>query len=184
MMQIDDNDYVAVICEGSSEVTVINMLLDGGHLCFGRDQLISEDVLPSTYFRNPQQFVDRYLTMDYAGAKIHVFLIQDRKDVRYKIKSPYLDKIRVITYVVTAPEIEMLIIHSLGLYNQYKKRSSKIKPSVFLAEELGMRSSEIKSCNYVKEFFADHDLLTAIREHKKKAPKLGKGEVFLADLLV
>lgn len=53
MMQIDDNDYVAVICEGSSEVTVINMLLDGGHLCFGRDQLISEDVLPSTYFRNP-----------------------------------------------------------------------------------------------------------------------------------
>lgn len=96
MMQIDDNDYVAVICEGSSEVTVINMLLDGGHLCFGRGQLISEDVLPSTYFRNPQQFVDRYLTMDYAGAKIHVFLIQDRKDVRYKIKSPYLDKIRVI----------------------------------------------------------------------------------------
>ena len=63
--------------------------------------------------------------MDYEGGRVVVLVIQDRKGVKYSIKNPYSEKVRFITYAITAPEVEMLMIHSLGYYEDYKKQKTK-----------------------------------------------------------
>ena len=181
MLEFHDS-YIACICEGASEVTVMDILLDRGLPLFGRNQLLGESVLSSKFFRDPELFCRKYLTMDYEGKRIVVLLVQDRKNTSYGIKRPYLEKVSEFVYVITAPEIEMLMIHSLGFYNDYKKQASKKKSSTYLAEKIKKRSSAIKSRTFIEEFYEEHDLVNAIREHRKKSQKLDKG-IFLADIL-
>lgn len=183
MIRIEDGDYVACLCEGHCEAAVMDLLLDDDLLSFDRGQLLEEAVLPTKFFRDPKLFCDRYLTMDYEGGKVVTLLVQDRKNAKYKIRQPYDEKVRETFYAITAPEIEMLMIHSLGLYDSYKKHSSKMKPSRFLSEELRKKTSEIKSTAFVRSFYAKHDLPSALKEHRRKSQKLGRGELFLADLL-
>lgn len=176
--------YIACICEGHSEMVIMDLLLDGGLLEFGRDRLLDKKALSDKFFRNPRLLCDRYIAMDFGRDGLDLLLVQDRKNARYKVKGPFLDKIASMTYAVTAPEIEMLMIHSLELYGEYKKRSSKMKPSDFLAESLKTKKSVIKSRDFIEKFYSRHDLTAAIREHKRKSQPLGRGELFLADLLL
>jgi DNA-binding LytR/AlgR family response regulator len=85
------------------------------------------------------------------------------------------------TYLaITAPEIEMLMIHSLGMYQEYNKYHKK--PSIFLAEQLKVKTSEIKSYPYICKFYENHDLVNAIKAHKQKSQAMNRG-CFLADIL-
>lgn len=100
----------------------------------------------------------------------------------YTIKSPYSNKVKEVCLVITKPEIEMLMIHSLSLYNDYQKVKSKKKPSLFLAETLKKKSSVIKSEVYIRDFFKDYSLVDAIKKHSQKTKK-DKNHYLLIDLL-
>ena len=77
----------------------------------------------------------------------------------------YEQKIDVVN-VITAPEIEMLIIHAEGAYDQFK-RSGK-KPSEFCKTNLRMH--DVKSYDFVKQSFSNPQLLVkAIKEHRRTA---------------
>lgn len=182
MIDISSTDYVACICEGSSEMNILSLLLEADALIFSQPQLINDEILPPKY-RVAKKFCDEYLTMDYGTSKIAVFVIQDRKNVSYKISSPYSNKITGPHIVVTAPEIEMLMIHSLNLYNEYKKSKGNPKPSIFLAQHLREKTAKIKSTSYIRDFYKEHDLIEAIHIHKTKSAKLTRRNVFLADIL-
>lgn len=181
-MRIDDDDYVACLCEGSSEVAVVNLLIGMDSLVFKRNQLMTGEVLPTKYYKNSQKFSEQYLTMDFEGRKLHIFVFQDRKAVTYKLRSPYSDKVAGLHYVVTAPEIEMLMIHSLGLYDRYKKAQHVKKPCEFLAEHLKIKTPQLKSKAYIDNFYRQHDLVEAARIHKRKAQSLNNA-LFLADIV-
>lgn len=81
---------------------------------------------------------------------------------------------------MTAPEIEMLMIHATGLYTEYKKTHQK--PSVFLAQQLHKKTALLKRHDFIRAFFAKHDLKEAIYAHKSKST-ITKGYVFLVDIL-
>ena len=100
-------------------------------------------------------------------------------DTVYKMKyKAYKNKINVIN-VITAPEIEMLIIHAEGQYKQFKH--SKKKPSEFC--KVNLRMHDVKSYDFVKNYFNDaKKLVAAIKEHQRTA-KLIKGTYGLNDLL-
>jgi hypothetical protein len=132
MILIPESDLVACICEGSAEKTIIELLLDQDALIFSRDQLLDEAILHHNYMK-AQRFSDQFLTMDYGKTKISVVVVQDRK-IPYTIRAPYVNKISGIYCAITAPEIEMLMIHSLGMYHEYNKHHKK--PSIFLADIL------------------------------------------------
>ena len=90
----------------------------------------------------------------------------------------YEHKVSVIN-IVTAPEIEMLIIHSEGAYEKYK-RSGK-KPSDYCNMDLKMH--DVKSYDFVQEYFADvTKLVDAIKRYRKTA-NIPKGEYTLLDLM-
>lgn len=74
---------------------------------------------------------------------------------------------------------EMLIIHSEGAYDKFK-RSGK-KPSEFCKTNLGMH--DVKSYDFVKDYFSNpQTLISAIKEYRRTA-NIPKGEYSLSDLL-
>ncbi|MCC8107243.1 MAG: hypothetical protein LIO99_14785 [Clostridiales bacterium] len=166
--------YKACICEGAAEAAIIDTLLDNDRLIFSRDEMLDEQVIRC---RNANHFETRYLRKGFRS-KISVIRILDSRREGFKLSKAYASKIDVIN-VVTAPEIEMLIIFAEKQYVQFKKSGKK--PSDFCKEDLKM--PHVKSYQFVKSYFSDVTVLTdAIKEYHRIS-KIRKGEYTLLDLL-
>lgn len=81
--------------------------------------------------------------------------------------------------IITAPEIEMLIILNENRYNEFKKSAKK--PSVFCKQELKM--SSVKSYDFVRNYFKDTSTLERAIKRYSEVSKNRKGEYTLLDLL-
>lgn len=70
--------------------------------------------------------------------------------------------------VITAPEIEMLMICNEGKYHDFEKKKN-MSPSEYCKSILKMKN--VKSVSFVKEYFADVSILEkvfmSIREYLK-----------------
>lgn len=167
-------EYVACICEGSAEEVIINILLDNDLLIFGREQLLEEKPIRE---RKGSAFEAKYLRKGFDG-KITVFRILDSRGEAFKVSKAYQHKVDIIN-VITAPEIEMLIIFNEDAYNDFKKSGKK--PSAYCKENLKMR--HVKESQFVRDYFSDADILVeAIKTYHSKS-KIKKGEYTLLDIL-
>lgn len=166
--------YKACICEGSAEEAVIDILLDNNLLIFERDEMLEEQVIRC---REGKRFEERYLRKGFNG-KISVIRILDSRRENFKLSRAYQDKVDVIN-IITAPEIEMLIIFAEDKYQSFKK--SKKKPSDFCKEDLKMPN--VKSYDYVKSYFANSSVLVGAIKKYDEISKIPKGEWTLLDLL-
>lgn len=166
--------YKAYICEGSAESAIIDILVDNNLLIFSREEMLDESVIRS---RSTRKFEERYLRKGFKD-QISVIRILDSRREDFRLSKAYARKVDVIN-VITAPEIEMLIIHSEGAYERFKR--SGMKPSEFCKTTLRMHN--VKSYDFVKNYFSDpHVLLSAIEEYQRTA-NIPKGEYCLSDLL-
>lgn len=166
--------YKACICEGAAEAAIIDILLDHDQLIFTREEMLEEQVLRC---RDGKKFETKYLRKGFAG-KISVIRILDSRRENFKLSKAYENKVDVIN-VITAPEIEMLIIFCEDQYNEFKK--SRKKPSVFCKEDL--RMPDVKSYDFVKDYFSNSEVLvTAIQKYHGMS-KIPKGEYTLLDLI-
>ncbi len=102
---IPDSSLIACICEGGAETAIMDILLDNNLLIFKREQLITENVIPRTSARD---FEKRYLRVEY-GKKIIILRIIDSRSEEFRLSRAYKCQVEVID-VITAPEIEMLVI--------------------------------------------------------------------------
>lgn len=181
-MILDDNDLVACICEGPTEEWIFDILLRENKLFFSRENLLDDKIFTGSKYRNPDNFIQQYLGMDYGDSKIVVLVIQDSHNKSYAIKAPFSNKVKGPYLVITAPEIEMLMVHSLNLYDAFQKVKSNKKPSEFVAEQLKMKVRNIKKEQFINDFFATYSLTDAIKKHSQKCPKV-KREILFFDLL-
>ena len=166
--------YKACICEGSAENAIIDILLDNDLLIFTREEMLEEEVIR---YRDGKRFEEKYLRKGFLE-KISVIRILDSRRENFKLSKAYEQKVDVIN-VITAPEIEMLIIFNEDKYKEFKKSGKK--PSDFCKEDLMMTS--VKSYRFVKDYFSDPDiLLTSIKKYHEIS-KIRKGEYTLLDLL-
>lgn len=46
----------------------------------------------------------------------------------------------------------MLMIHSLGYYEDYKKQKTKLKPSTYLSNKIKTKTATIKSKEFIQDF--------------------------------
>lgn len=166
--------YKAVLCEGSAEEAIIDILLDNHCLLFEREELIEEEVLR---IRSARNFEIKYLRKGY-NEKISVIRILDSRNERFNLSREYQDRVDVIN-IVTAPEIEMLIIISEHQYDRYK-RSGK-SPSGYCKEILHIR--RIKNYDYVYSYFSDSTKLIAAINEYHRLSNIPRGELTLKDLL-
>lgn len=110
--------------------------------------------------------------------QISVIRILDSRREEFHLSKAYAHKIDVVN-VITAPEIEMLLIHNEGAYERFK-RSGK-KPSEFC--KIDLRMHDVKSYDFVKEYFRNPEtLVKAIKEYRKTA-NIPNGEYTLLDIL-
>jgi len=174
---VDLSDYiVACICEGSAEQAIMELLLDSNKLIFNSEQLLEEEIIRS---RGVKNFEKRYLRKAF-NQKIIILRILDSRRTNFKLSKEYVDKISVID-IVTAPEIEMLIIFNQGKYNEYHKLKSKMKPSEFC--KIKLKFSNIKSSDFIKKYFTDIDTLMESIHKYREISKIKKEEYTLSDLL-
>ena len=94
--------YVACICEGSAEQTIIKLLLDNNKLIFTYDNLLDGEILRC---RKAREFEEQYLRKGFSD-KITVLRILDSRRENFVLSKLYAPKIKVVN-VITAPEIEM-----------------------------------------------------------------------------
>ena len=113
-------------------------------LVFDREQLLEEEVLRC---RSAKEFEDKYLRKGFRE-KITVYRILDSRRENFKLSTIYQSKIDVIN-VVTAPEIEILIIYNEGKYKEFK--NSGEKPSTYCKRAL--KYSKVKSYDFIYEYF-------------------------------
>ena len=166
--------YIACICEGTAEQVIMNILLDNHKLIFEREDLLEEDVLRS---RSGQKFEQQYLRKGFDD-KITVLRILDSRGENFKISKVYQHKINVVN-VITAPEIEMLIIFNENKYENFKK--SRKKPSDYCKEDLSYKN--VKSKSIITEYFENvNSLINAIKEYKRVS-HIPNDEYSLFDLL-
>lgn len=166
--------YKACICEGSAEAAIIDILVDNNLLIFTREEMLDEKVIRC---RSAKNFEERYLRKGF-DEPISVVRILDSRRERFNLSKAYAYKIDVVN-VITAPEIEMLIIHNEGAYERFKH--SGRKPSDYCKINLHMRN--VKTYDFVKEYFGNpKTLVDAIQEYRRVA-NIPKGEYSLADLL-
>ena len=166
--------YKACICEGAAEAAIIDILVDNELLIFSRSELLDERVIRC---RSAKRFEERYLRKGFDN-QISVVRILDSRREEFRLSKAYAHKIDVIN-VVTAPEIEMIIIHNEGAYERFK-RSGK-KPSDFC--KIDLRMHDVKSYDFVKAYFNVPEILVkAIKEYRRTA-NIPNGEYTLLDLL-
>lgn len=166
--------YIACICEGSAEQAIIDILLDHELLIFRRENLIDEKVLRC---RSAERFEQDYLRFGYTEP-ISVIRILDSRREKFKLSKAYISKVKVIN-IITAPEIEMLIILHEGQYKQYKKSGKK--PSEFCRAELKMRN--VKQYDFVRDYFEDPSVLKAAIDEYSRISNVKKGEYTLQNIL-
>ena len=139
--------YKACICEGAAESAIIDILVDNGLLIFSRSEMIDESVIRC---RSAKRFEERYLRKGFDN-QISVVRILDSRREEFRLSKAYAHKIDVIN-VITAPEIEMLIILNEGAYERFK-RSGK-KPSDFC--KIDLRMHDVANFFDITDVFCAH----------------------------
>lgn len=152
----------------------MDILLNNDLLIFSREEMLEEEVIRC---RNGKRFEEKYLRKGFLD-KVSVIRILDSRRESFKLSKAYEHKVDVIN-VITAPEIEMLIILNEDKYKEFKKSGKK--PSDFCKEDLKMTS--VKSYRFVKDYFSDSDILLAAIKKYHEISKIRKGEYTLLDLL-
>ena len=166
--------YVACICEGAAEKAIINLLLEKDKLIFNKNQMIDRQIIDC---RNGRIFETKYLRKDFEH-KITVYRILDSRRENFKLSKAYEGKIEVVN-VITAPEIEMLIIFNENKYEEYKKL--RLKPSMYCKSYL--KYKDVKSYKFVEEYFRNVNKLIQCLSEYKRISNVKRGECTLWDLL-
>ncbi|MDO4280775.1 MAG: hypothetical protein Q4C56_04010 [Peptococcaceae bacterium] len=178
-MDINSDTYIACMCEGGAEAATINILLDNDLLWFSRAQLLDGGALLRRC--KVRDFEKRYLRQAFSK-KIIVIRVLDSKGENFKLKAAYQHQVDKIVDIITAPEIEILVIIAQGKYQDFQgKRHQHKKPSDYCKQVLKLK--DVKKPEFISGYFSDvNKLLAAIREYDRLHRK-EKGELSLSALL-
>lgn len=166
--------YKACICEGAAEHAIMDILLDNSLLIFKKEELIEEEVIRC---RQGKKFEERYLRKGF-NDKISIIRILDSRHENFKLSKAYINKVDVIN-IITAPEIEILIILKEDKYKEFKKSGKK--PSIFCKENLKMEN--VKTYDFVRNYFHEPIVLVEVIKKYHELTKVSKNEYTLLDLL-
>lgn len=167
-MTLTLRDDIACFYEGTTEKAILDLLIDKGKLIFERDNLVDESFLPAQNLakKNINNFSERVLSQVSASDKMDIVVVQDRNIVPVFPKI-YSDKIGNIVILQTKPEIEMLLIHHYGWFNEYQKVKSKVNPKKFLAQKLQKPEKAITSYKEIQKSYTAEMFVEAIVAHAK-----------------
>lgn len=148
----------AILCEGNAEEEVMEILLENDCLIISYNDLFHDEVLR---VRSAEKFCESYLRTELSE-QVTIYRILDSENENFKLtkklKKAYANKINCVKDVITSEEIEILIIHAKGRYEDYQRwragRTNSRKPSDYCKEELEF--SDVKKKGVYKSYFSDY----------------------------
>ena len=173
-----------VMCEGSNELAIINILLENDALIFTEDDLLGLTAYHARQIKTSSQV--RLALNAYPENDVHVMRVGDTQTDRLIIPADFKEKISDVVKYCTLPEIEMLLIISEGLVKEYEKAKSSVKPKQFAKEHIWYnRKRYDNSSQFYAEYYGRDcdELIRAIREYKRIRGSHKKDELYLADIL-
>ncbi|QNU67702.1 GNAT family acetyltransferase [Ruminiclostridium herbifermentans] len=176
-----------IMCEGPNEKEIIRLLLEHGKLKFKKEDLLGLVPFHARQIDKSTQ-IKLYLNMYTGSEKIEVLRIGDKLSDALKIPKEYKDKINsdTIRKYCTKPKLEMLLIISENMVNEFNKDKSIISPKKFAKQNI--KHNGVKYDNRTK-FYTDYFgknisvLVESIKEYKRIKKSHEKDEFYLADLL-
>lgn len=173
-----------IMCEGSNELAVVNILLENDALIFTEDDLLGLTPYHARQIKNNTQ-VQTALSM-YFGNDVLVMRIGDKQTDRLLIPADFKEKICETVKYCTLPELEMLLIISEGFVREYEKVKSSVRPKAFAKEHIrcGGRRYD-NSSQFYRDYYGPDcgKLISAIWEYKRIRVSHRKDELYLADIL-
>jgi hypothetical protein len=167
------SSLVLFICEGTAEHIMLSKLRQEKRLLCS-----SESIVGLSARRGANSIEHDYLGLDYDQQLIIVRVLDSRNE-QFKLSRLYRDRFPVFS-VYTRPEIEMLAIIKEGQLAEYDKVKSRVKPSQFCKEGLGM--ARIKDRAFLDSYWTADELSEAIREYRR-IRQIKSGELCLVDIL-
>lgn len=181
--------YVLFSCEGAAEGVVVERLFESGKLAIPEERVVLDPITykPFTRLRKAADIENRFFAQNYNvdGAEgLLLARVVDSRNAKFSLSRINRDAALVRTFI-TAPEIEMLVIHAEGAYEGWcraNKSNRHLKPSEYCVEQLGMH--EVKSAGFLREYWSDVEkLVLAIQGYAAKRGKRKTDELMLANLL-
>lgn len=172
-----------VLCEGSNEEVMFNLLLEANKLKIKKDDLIGLRCYNVRQLSNPT--IMSLLRM--YNREVTVLRIGDTQKDKLKIPNELKHIIscgRIKKYC-TLPEFEILLIINEGLYNEYLK-TKNIKPKEFAKANINYnRRKYDQSDEFIELYYGGKRLSILISNLKeyKRLKKHKKDDLYLADLL-
>lgn len=138
-----------IMCGGPNELKIINILLENEKLVFSSDDLLG---LVPYHARQIKSSAAVKAALNLYPDEVHVLRIGDGQNERLEIPSEYKDKITLVEKYCTKPELEMLLIISEELADEYEKVKSKMKSKhsprlIFVAAEESMTTAQHSTRN-------------------------------------
>lgn len=172
-----------IMCEGPNELEIINFLLENDKLIYSYDDLLglrayhARQISKSAIVRNE---------LNIYNGEVEILRIGDKMTDVLAVPKDYQTKVISQSKYCTKPELEMLLIVSEGLYSEYQKVKSTMKPKEFCKKHIihnGVRYNN--TTNFYTAYYGNRvDLLVRnILEYKRLNKSHSRNELYLADLL-
>lgn len=118
LIPLDPSDYVYfLMVEGGAEEAIVSLLLENQILIFKPEDLFQERILRRVSAR---KFEEQYLKSSFGKKKGILIRVIDSKTEGFKLSRYNKDRVRVVD-VLTRPEIEILMIHREGKFEDYQR---------------------------------------------------------------
>jgi len=171
-----------IMCEGTNEEKIVELLLDNNKLKINRNELIGLKPYNIRQLNNPTIIneLTRY------GERVIVYRIGDTQKDKLKIPIVLKDIVsnKDIYKFCTKPELEILLIINEELYQDFLK--SKKKPKDYAKEKITYNKKKYDQSNeFLLEYYNGariNQLVNNIKKYKQ-LKKHNKDELYLADLL-
>lgn len=172
-----------IMCEGPNELEIIRILLENDKLIYTSDDLLN--LIPYHARQITSSAAVKNALNLYHGP-VTILRVGDTQNEKLKIPVQYKDQITDVKKFCTKPELEMLLIISEDLVNEYEKQKSSVTPKSFCKKNISYnRKRYDNSTAFYRNYYGDQvDLLVdAIQKYKQLKGKHGRDEGYLCDLL-
>lgn len=174
------NHKLLLLCEGSNEKKVIEILLENNKLKFSQKDLIGLVPYHARQLTSP----NIALALNMYHGKFDIYRIGDKQSDEIKIPRNLRHRIGSIKKFCTKPELEILLIINEGHYQKFLS-SGKNKAKAFAKEHISYNKRKYdNSTQFYEDYYATQieTLIENIKEYKR-VKKHPDQEFFLADLL-
>lgn len=175
-------NYILIMTEGTTELALLEVLLEKGMLKFNKTELLMEKIYHSRQIVG--EIISYIQLIDYKD-KVCIYRVGDTLHDKLRIpKSLVSEKIASNVDISTTPELEILFIVNENLYKEYEKVKSKVKPSAFYKK---YNKNYKKQKKFVYDYFSkmtNKEIFDLFQKYVKKYGKnLKRGQKNLLELI-